>query len=69
LCATPASDVPANPLSSPPPGKNTLKRHSVGIWHCRACRKTMTGGAYLPATPAAVAMRSTLRRLRDITTA
>jgi large subunit ribosomal protein L37Ae len=50
-------------------GKNTLKRHSVGIWHCRACRKTMTGGAYLPATPAAVAMRSTLRRLRDITTA
>jgi large subunit ribosomal protein L37Ae len=50
-------------------GKNTMKRVAVGIWHCKACSKTLTGGAYLPATPAAVAMRSTLRRLREITTA
>ena len=75
-------------------GKNTVKRHSVGIWSCKACKKTTAGGAYTVSyvisspksllcrqarliqakvadmgcrrTAAAVAMRSTLRRLRDI---
>lgn len=27
-------------------GKNTVKRHSVGIWNCNSCRKTVAGGAY-----------------------
>ncbi|KAK4986883.1 60S ribosomal protein L43 [Elasticomyces elasticus] len=27
-------------------GKTTVKRHSVGIWNCRACKKTVAGGAY-----------------------
>jgi ribosomal protein eL43 len=27
-------------------GKTTVKRHSVGIWNCRACHKTVAGGAY-----------------------
>jgi ribosomal protein eL43 len=27
-------------------GKTTVKRHSVGIWNCRACNKTVAGGAY-----------------------
>ncbi|KAK4044605.1 hypothetical protein VTI28DRAFT_5299 [Corynascus sepedonium] len=48
-------------------GKNTVRRSAVGIWNCKACKKTMAGGAYTVATPAAAAMRSTLRRLREIT--
>ncbi|ROT40501.1 ribosomal L37ae family protein [Sodiomyces alkalinus F11] len=47
-------------------GKPTVKRHSTGIWNCKSCRKTVAGGAYTVATPAAAAMRSTLRRLREI---
>jgi large subunit ribosomal protein L37Ae len=27
-------------------GKNTVRRTSVGIWNCKACKKTMAGGAY-----------------------
>src|SRR5437763_202372 len=27
-------------------GKNTVKRHSVGIWNCKACKKTVAGGAW-----------------------
>ncbi|KAJ4385053.1 60S ribosomal protein L43 [Neurospora sp. IMI 360204] len=48
-------------------GKNTVRRSSVGIWSCKACKKTLAGGAYTVSTPAAAAMRSTLRRLREIT--
>ncbi|KAJ9198828.1 hypothetical protein DTO166G4_6177 [Paecilomyces variotii] len=47
-------------------GRNTVRRTAVGIWHCSGCKKTMTGGAYSLATPAASAVRSTLRRLREI---
>ncbi|KAK3302369.1 60S ribosomal protein L43 [Achaetomium macrosporum] len=48
-------------------GKNTVRRSAVGIWSCKSCKKTMAGGAYSLSTPAAAAMRSTLRRLREIT--
>jgi ribosomal protein L37AE/L43A len=27
-------------------GKTTVKRHSVGIWDCKSCHKTVAGGAY-----------------------
>ena len=27
-------------------GKTTVKRHSVGIWKCRGCKKTVAGGAW-----------------------
>ncbi|KAK1071695.1 60S ribosomal protein L43 [Friedmanniomyces endolithicus] len=47
-------------------GKVTVKRQSTGIWKCRACKKTIAGGAYTVATPAAAATRSTIRRLREI---
>ncbi|KAK6833543.1 Ribosomal protein L37ae [Apiospora arundinis] len=47
-------------------GKVNVKRTAVGIWNCRACHKVVAGGAYTVATPAAAAMRSTLRRLREI---
>ncbi|KAI1957038.1 60S ribosomal protein L43 [Ophidiomyces ophidiicola] len=47
-------------------GKTTVKRSAVGIWECRSCKKTIAGGAWTVATPAAVATRSTIRRLREI---
>ncbi|KXX83188.1 hypothetical protein MMYC01_200265 [Madurella mycetomatis] len=48
-------------------GKDSVRRTAVGIWSCKSCKKTIAGGAYTVATPAAAAMRSTLRRLREIT--
>ena len=45
-------------------GKNSVKRHSAGIWKCKRCRKTMTGGAYVLATPAASTIKSSIQRLR-----
>ncbi|KAF2456372.1 ribosomal protein L37ae, partial [Lineolata rhizophorae] len=47
-------------------GKTSVKRHSVGIWECRSCKKVMAGGAWNVSTPAAAATRSTIRRLREI---
>ncbi|KAK3313521.1 ribosomal protein L37ae [Apodospora peruviana] len=47
-------------------GKDSVRRSAVGIWGCKSCKKTMAGGAYTVSTPAAAAMRSTLRRLREI---
>ncbi|KAK1769367.1 ribosomal protein L37ae [Phialemonium atrogriseum] len=47
-------------------GKNSVKRQSTGIWGCRSCKRVTAGGAYTVSTPAAAAMRSTLRRLREI---
>ncbi|KAK2070135.1 hypothetical protein P8C59_004659 [Phyllachora maydis] len=47
-------------------GKNSTKRTAVGIWECKSCKRTTAGGAYTVSTPAAAAMRSTLRRLREI---
>lgn len=28
-------------------GKVTVKRQAVGIWTCKACKKTVAGGAYV----------------------
>mmetsp|Transcript_18200 Transcript_18200/g.44680 ORF Transcript_18200/g.44680 Transcript_18200/m.44680 type:complete len:94 (-) Transcript_18200:325-606(-) len=46
-------------------GKDTMKRSCVGIWKCKACRKTISGGAYDPRTPTNAAVMSTIRRLRE----
>ncbi|OJJ47009.1 hypothetical protein ASPZODRAFT_31362, partial [Penicilliopsis zonata CBS 506.65] len=35
-------------------GKNTVKRQAVGIWECKACKKTVAGGAYVVSHPTAV---------------
>ncbi|RKP07403.1 putative RPL43B-60S large subunit ribosomal protein [Thamnocephalis sphaerospora] len=47
-------------------GKDSVKRECVGIWKCRACRKTMAGGAWTVSTMAAATVRSTVRRLREV---
>lgn len=31
-------------------GLKTVKRRSVGLWKCRKCGFTFTGGAYVPVT-------------------
>ena len=45
-------------------GKMSMKREVVGIWKCKVCKKTVAGGAYVFATPAASTVRSNVQRLR-----
>uniref|UniRef100_A0A6B2LU66 Ribosomal protein L37a n=1 Tax=Arcella intermedia TaxID=1963864 RepID=A0A6B2LU66_9EUKA len=47
-------------------GRDSVKRVAVGIWQCKGCRKTTAGGAYVPNTTAALTVRSTIRRLREM---
>merc|ERR1712130_226771 len=47
-------------------GKWDVKRHSVGIWKCKACRVTYAGGAYVYETTTAHTVASTIRRLREL---
>ncbi|PVV01872.1 hypothetical protein BB560_003697 [Smittium megazygosporum] len=47
-------------------GKDSVRRTSVGIWKCKGCRKVIAGGAWTVSTPAASAVRSTVRRLREL---
>nr|UXY87488.1 60S ribosomal protein L37A [Cryptomonas sp.] len=47
-------------------GKENVKRTSIGIWHCKSCNRTISGGAWSLYTQAAVAARGTIRRLRDL---
>ena len=49
-------------------GKKTMKRTVVGIWYCKKCTKTIAGGAWTPTTPAALAARHNVQRLRKIAT-
>ncbi|TEB33221.1 ribosomal protein L37ae [Coprinellus micaceus] len=50
-------------------GKDAVKRTAVGIWNCGACKKVIAGGAWTVSTTAAATVRSTVRRLREITEA
>jgi len=50
-------------------GKDSVKRTNVGIWECRSCKKVIAGGAWTVSTTAAATVRSTIRRLREITEA
>ncbi|KAF0852338.1 60S large subunit ribosomal protein eL43 (rpL37A) [Andalucia godoyi] len=47
-------------------GKYSIKRTAVGIWHCNACSKTVAGGAWSLHTASSTAVRSTIRRLREL---
>ena len=38
-------------------GKDSVKRTAVGIWHCKACKKTTAGGAWTVSTTAAATVR------------
>ncbi|KAI0246710.1 hypothetical protein BJV78DRAFT_118407 [Lactifluus subvellereus] len=42
---------------------------AVGIWNCSACKKIIAGGAWTVSTTAAATVRSTIRRLRELTEA
>jgi large subunit ribosomal protein L37Ae len=46
-------------------GKDSVKRSAVGIWHCRGCKKTVAGGAWVMNTSSATTVRSAIRRLRE----
>ncbi|EEB86677.1 hypothetical protein MPER_16284, partial [Moniliophthora perniciosa FA553] len=50
-------------------GKDSVRRKAVGIWYCSSCRKTIAGGAWTVSTTAAATVRSTVRRLRELTEA
>ncbi|KAG6902583.1 hypothetical protein C0995_014590 [Termitomyces sp. Mi166 len=50
-------------------GKDSVKRTAVGIWNCSSCRKVIAGGAWTVSTTAAATVRSTVRRLRELTEA
>ncbi|KIJ65084.1 hypothetical protein HYDPIDRAFT_88979, partial [Hydnomerulius pinastri MD-312] len=53
----------------PLPWEDSVKRQAVGIWSCRSCKKTIAGGAWTVSTTAAATVRSTVRRLRELTEA
>lgn len=38
-------------------GKDAVKRKSVGIWECKACKKVIAGGAWTVSTTAAATVR------------
>lgn len=48
-------------------GKFAFRRRAVGIWRCDGCSKTVAGGAYTLGTAANSTVRSTVRRLRELT--
>ncbi|ETW27979.1 60S ribosomal protein L37a [Plasmodium falciparum FCH/4] len=41
-----------------------MNRTCVGIWKCKKCKRKVCGGAWSLTTPAAVAAKSTIIRLR-----
>jgi large subunit ribosomal protein L37Ae len=47
-------------------GKDSIKRTAIGIWQCKKCKKYIAGGAWSLHTQAALTVRGTIRRLRDI---
>jgi large subunit ribosomal protein L37Ae len=45
-------------------GKTSIKRAAVGIWKCRACRRSIAGGAFEFNTTAANTAKTTINRLK-----
>lgn len=45
-------------------GKNSVRRFAVGIWKCKACRRTIAGGAWELFTSAALTAKTTINRLK-----
>merc|ERR1711878_23262 len=48
-------------------GKDSMKRHCVGIWQCKVknCRMKVAGGAWNYSTTAGASVRSAVRRLKE----
>ncbi len=42
-------------------GSVSVRRQSVGLWNCRKCSSTFTGGAYTPATKLGVVAKRTAK--------
>lgn len=47
-------------------GVQNVKRRSHGIWECKSCSKTMSGGCWTLSTNAAVTARTTIARIRKV---
>ena len=45
-------------------GKTSIRREAVGIWKCRACRRSIAGGAFEFNTTAATTAKTTINRLK-----
>ena len=44
-------------------GSETVRRQSVGVWKCKKCGFTFTGGAYTPSTKLGVIAKRTAKGL------
>ena len=44
-------------------GSESVRRQSVGLWNCRKCDFTFTGGAYAPATKLGVVAKRAAKGL------
>ncbi len=47
-------------------GKTAVRRHSVGIWQCKPCGRTVAGGAWEFSTSAAQTAKTTINRLKKL---
>ena len=45
-------------------GKTSIRRSAVGIWKCRACKRSIAGGAWECITTAATTAKTTIHRLK-----
>jgi len=45
-------------------GNESVRRQSVGLWNCRKCGFTFTGGAYTPTTKLGIVAKRTARGMR-----
>ena len=45
-------------------GKTAIKRAAAGIWKCRACKRSIAGGAWEFTTTAATTAKTTIHRLK-----
>jgi len=51
------------PHGCPQCGSKSVQRQSVGVWECRKCRFTFTGGAYTPVTKLGVVAKRAAKGL------
>lgn len=52
-----------HPHKCPQCGFESVRRKSVGVWNCRKCGITFTGGAYAPTTKLGTVAKRTVKGL------